>query len=51
MFSLLEFMGSQGRIQDFVKGGGGQLLRPKVTDVAKQSCVSNIWICEMKTKS
>ena len=28
------------RIQDFV-GGGGQLLRPKVADVARQICVNS----------
>ena len=30
------------RIQDLVKGGGAQLLRPKVADVAKQSRMSDV---------
>ena len=39
-------VGPQARIQDLVKGGGAQLLRPKVADIAKWSRVSEASILQ-----
>ena len=45
-FSVWLYLCFQVQIQDLVKGGA-QLLRPKVADIVKQSCmneVSNLWL-------
>ena len=44
-------MGIQVRIQDLVKGGGPQLLRPKGADIAKPSRVSKVNILRLGSRA